>query len=78
VQAISYRNMFSHHQKTVILDAPMDAAAAVEEGVSADALPSIPPVSTAPVDPATLDNLGTPEGSPRHAGGKDKGHRHPR
>jgi hypothetical protein len=54
------------------------AAAAVQDGISEGTLPSVPPVSTGPVDAATLDNLGTPEGSPRHAGGKDKGHKHHR
>lgn len=69
-QAISQRNIFSHHQKTVILDAPMDTPAG-----AAAAAESAPGSVTAAADAATLDNLGTPEGSPKHAGKHHHRHR---
>lgn len=78
VQAISNRNMFTHHQKTVILDAPGErlpaAAAAAGNGLAAegteDDVSGPLPAVAAPTP--TLDNLGTPTGSPKHA----EGHRH--
>lgn len=77
LQAFSYRNMFSHHQKTIMLDAPKDSSAgtaAAEPAAEPARVMVAEGVPAAPVDPATLDNLGTPEGSPRHAD-KQK-HRH--
>jgi hypothetical protein len=77
LQAISYRNMFSHHQKTIMFDAPMDSpagTAAAETAAETARVMVAEGVPAVPGDPATLDNLGTPEGSPRHAD-KQK-HRH--
>jgi hypothetical protein len=81
VQAISNRNMFTHHQKTVILDAPLEnvpaAAAAAGNGLAADDAEGdiSGPLPAVAAPPPTLDNLGTPTGSPKHAEGATQ-HRH--
>lgn len=74
MQAFNNRNMFTHHQKTIILDAPMEsaAAAAVPAAIAEE------PAAAAAAPAATLDNLGTPQGSPKHASGGKQHHHHHR
>jgi hypothetical protein len=67
-QSLQTGNMFTHHQKTVILDAPMPGSAAADSTGGAAA-------AAAAAAPATLDTLGTPQGSP-HAGGAHQQHVH--
>ncbi|WIA08753.1 hypothetical protein OEZ85_008176 [Tetradesmus obliquus] len=72
LQKFSTGNMFTHHQKTIILDAPMQSSSTAAAAAAAGAAAAAAGAAAGPpaCDPATLEHLSTPNSSPKKSGGK--------